>query len=149
MIVHPVVEIADRDASNQSRPRNGSGEQQPEGDAMPQYMLLIYGPAEGPPPSVDLDAQMPRWEAFTQGLAEAGVLIGGEQLDATDTASTVRVRDGETQITDGPFAMTKEFLAGYYLVDVPDLDTALAYAARVPHIDYGSVEVRPIVTRDG
>jgi hypothetical protein len=110
-------------------------------------MLLIYGPAEGPPPSEDLAAQTPRWDAFTQSLVEAGVLIGGDQLYPTDSATTVRVRDGETQIIDGPFAVTKEFLAGYYMLDCSDLDTALKHAARVPHIHYGSVEVRPIVDR--
>jgi hypothetical protein len=114
---------------------------------MPQYMLLIYGPADGPPADVDLESQMPRWDAFTQSLVDAGLLVGGEQLHPTDAATTVRVRDGETQITDGPFAVTKEFLAGYYLLDAPDLDTALEHAARVPHIHYGSVEVRPVVDR--
>src|SRR4051794_3584425 len=114
---------------------------------MPNYMLLIYGPADGPPPSVDLEAQMPRWDAYTQSLADAGVLIGSNQLHPTDAATTVRVRDGETQVTDGPFATTKELLAGYYLIDCSDLDTALKHAARVPHIEYGSVEVRPVVDR--
>ena len=112
---------------------------------MPQYMLLIYGPADGPPASVDLDAQMPRWDAYTQSLLDAGLLVGANQLVSTDSATTVRVRAGETQIIDGPFAATKEFLAGYYVLDAPDLDTALKHAARVPHIDYGSVEVRPVV----
>ena len=66
-----------------------------------------------------------------------------------DTATTVRERDGQTQFTDGPFAETKEFLAGYYLVDCPDLDTALDHASRMPNIAYGSVEVRPIWDRTG
>ncbi len=114
---------------------------------MPQYMLLIYGPADGPPASVDLEAQGPRWDAYTQDLVEAGLLVGGDQLQSTESATTVRVRDGETQILDGPFAATKEFLAGYYLLQAPDLDTVLRQAARVPHIDYGSVEVRPIMER--
>lgn len=115
---------------------------------MPQDMLLIYTPAESPPPSVDLEAQMPRWESYTQALHEAGLLVGGNQLQPTESATTVRVRDGETQIVDGPFATTKELLAGYYLLDAPDLDTVLKHAARVPHIDYGSVEVRPVVGRE-
>jgi hypothetical protein len=86
---------------------------------MPNYMLLIYGPTDGPPSSVDLAAQSPRWDAYTQSLAKEGLLVGGDQLHAIDTASTVRVRGGETQITDGPFAATREFLAGYYLLGLP------------------------------
>ena len=115
---------------------------------MPNYMLLIYGPSEGAPASVDLAAQMPRWDTYAQGLAEAGLLKGGDQLCPVETATTVRVREGETQITDGPFAATKEFLAGYLLLECADLDTALKHAARAPHIEYGSVEVRPVVDRD-
>ncbi len=65
-------------------------------------------------------------------------------LAGAETATTVRVRDAETQITDGPFAETKELLAGYFLIDAPDLDTALEYAAKVPSASYGSVEVRPV-----
>ena len=69
----------------------------------------------------------------------------GDALHPAESATTVRGREGDTQITDGPFAETKETLAGYYLVDVPDLDTALKYAAKAPNITYGSVEVRPVV----
>jgi hypothetical protein len=71
--------------------------------------------------------------------------VHGAALQGTDTATTVRVRDDETQIVDGPFAETKEFLAGYYLLDCPDLDAALGYAARIPNIHYGSTEVRPVL----
>jgi hypothetical protein len=115
---------------------------------MPQYMLLIYGPTEGGPSPEELQAQMPRWFEYTQQLATDGVSVAGEALHGADAATTVRVRDGETQITDGPFAETKELLGGFYIVDVPDLDTALKYAARMPNIDYGSVEVRPVMVFD-
>ncbi len=115
---------------------------------MPHYLMLIYAPSEGPPPSVRLDEQMTRWEDFTASLQEAGLLVGADRLHAVDAARTLRVRGGETQITDGPFATTKEFLAGYYLVQAPDMDTVLEHARRVPHIDYGTVEVRPIAGRD-
>ena len=67
---------------------------------------------------------------------------------ALETATTVRVRDGETLVTDGPFAETKEMLGGYYLIDVPDLDGALAWAAKIPNVGYGSVEVRPVMVFD-
>jgi hypothetical protein len=112
---------------------------------MPQYMLLIYAPAEGGPSDEERQAEMPRWFEFTQSLRDAGVMVAGDALHGVDAATTVRVRSGETQITDGPFAETKELLAGYYVVDVPDLDTALAHAARVPNVHYGSIEVRPVV----
>ena len=87
----------------------------------------------------------PRWNAYTQSLGEAGVLVAGDALDGIDTATTVRERGGETVLTDGPFAETKEILGGYYLIDVPDLDAALKWAAQVPNAPYGSVEVRPVM----
>jgi hypothetical protein len=111
---------------------------------MPQYMLLIYGPEWTPTPE-QMAEQMPRWNAYTEELQDAGIMRAGDALHPVDSATTVRVRDGETQITDGPFAETKETLGGYYLIDVPDLDTALKYAAKMPNITYGSVEVRPVV----
>ena len=111
---------------------------------MPQYMLLIYGPDAAPDPE-KAAAEMPRWFQYTQELQDAGAMRAGEALHPTDSATTVRVRDGETQITDGPFAETKETLGGFYLIDVPDLDTALKYAAKMPNITYGTVEVRPVI----
>jgi hypothetical protein len=111
---------------------------------MPQYMLLIYTPVDGPPSEQQAEP-MSAWSEYTQSLQEAGVLVGGEPLQGTDVATTVRERNGETQITDGPFAETREFLAGYYLLDCPDLDTALEHAGRVPNIHYGSTEVRPVM----
>ncbi len=112
---------------------------------MPQYMLLIYGPSDRPPSPEEMAAEMPRWNAYTEALQDAGIMRAGDALHPADSATTVRVRDGETQVTDGPFAETKETLGGYYLIEVPDLDTALKYAARMPNITYGSVEVRPVV----
>jgi hypothetical protein len=112
---------------------------------MPQYMLLIYGPAEGGPSPEQLAAEMPKWYEYTESLKRAGLHVAGDPLHGADAATTVRVRDGETQITDGPFAETKEILGGYYILDAPDLDTALAHAGRVPNVSYGSIEVRPIM----
>ncbi len=112
---------------------------------MPQYMLLIYGPTDGGPSPEEMAADMPRWYEYTQGLKDAGVHVAGDALHGVDAATTVRVRDGQSQITDGPFAETKEFLGGYYIIDVPDLDTALAHAERVPGAYYGSIEVRPVL----
>jgi hypothetical protein len=112
---------------------------------MPQYMLLIYGPAEGGPSPQELAAQMPKWYEFTENLKSTGLYVAGDPLHGVDAATTVRVRDGETQITDGPFAETKETLGGYYIIDAPDLDTALVHAGRMPNVSYGSIEVRPIM----
>src|SRR3984885_8546646 len=92
---------------------------------MPQYMLLIYNPAGSPMTPEQMREIGPRFDTYTQELQDAGVLVGGDALEGPDVATTVRERDGQTQFTDGPFAETKEFLAGYYLVDCPDLDTAL------------------------
>jgi hypothetical protein len=112
---------------------------------MPQYMLLIYGdPADAPGPD-EQQAQHERWFAYTEQLRESGALRAGDALERPDTATTVRVRDGETIVSDGPFAETKEILGGYYLLDVPDLDAALGWAAKMPNITYGSVEVRPVM----
>jgi hypothetical protein len=111
---------------------------------MPQYMLLIYTPVDGPPAGTDPE-QTAKWFEYTQSLHESGVHVAGDALQPVDSATTVRVRDGETQIIDGPFAETKEFLGGYYILDCPDLDTALGWAAKMPNIHYGTTEVRPVL----
>jgi len=112
---------------------------------MPQYMLLIYVPAEGGPSPEEQAAEGPRWYEYTEGLRSAGIHVAGDALHGVEAATTVRVRDGETQITDGPFAETKEMLGGFYIIDVADLDTALQHAARIPSVGRGSVEVRPVM----
>ncbi len=114
---------------------------------MPQYMLLIYGdpslaPAHGSP---EAEAEMGRWMGYTQSMRDAGVFIAGDALHGAETASTVRVPNGERVVTDGPFAETKEVLGGYYVLDLPDLDAALTWAEQAPHIARGSVEVRPVI----
>ncbi len=116
---------------------------------MPQYMLLIYNPVESELTPEQFQEIGSRYDTYTQGLQEAGVLVGGDALERADVATTVRERDGQTQFTDGPFAETKEFLAGYYLLDCPDLDTALEHASHMPNIQFGSVEVRPVWDRTG
>jgi hypothetical protein len=112
---------------------------------MPQYMLLLYTPAQERPPADDPGMDISRWIAYTKSLQDEGLLVTSGQLHPTEAATTVRARDGETLVTDGPFAETNEYLGGYYLLDCPNLDVALERAARVPHIHYGSVEVRPLV----
>jgi hypothetical protein len=117
---------------------------------MPQYMLLIYNPPGGDPTPEQMQEIGSRYDAYTQSLMDAGVLVGGDALESVHTATTVRERDGQPQFTDGPFAETKEFLAGYYLLNCPDLDTALDHATRLPAVSFGgSVEVRPVWDRTG
>ena len=88
---------------------------------------------------------MQEWFAYTEALHQSGAFVAGEPLQGKDTATTVRVRDGETVTTDGPFAETKEILGGFYLIDVENLDIALEWAARIPSSRYGSTEVRPLM----
>ena len=113
-----------------------------------RYLALIYSEETGPPSPEESQKMMDAYGAFGKEAADRGVLLGGEALEATSTATTVRVRDGETLTTDGPFAETKEVLGGYYTIDVPDLDSALKWAAKVPNVGYGSIEVRPLMVFD-
>ena len=110
-----------------------------------QYALLINVPVDDPRSEEEMQAEGPKWFEYTQALMEAGVHLGGEALQPTDTATTVRERDGQRLVTDGPFAETKEILGGFYLIDVPDLDAALDWAAKIPSVGRGSVEVRPVM----
>ena len=87
---------------------------------------------------------MADYGTFTSDLQKAGALVGSDRLQPSSTATTVRVRNGQTLTTDGPFAETKEQFGGYYTIEVKDLDEALTWAARVPSATYGSVEVRPV-----
>ena len=114
---------------------------------MPEYMLLLYAtePADEAE-SEERWRELPLWDEITDSLREAGMLIRNAPLHSVVSATTVRVRGGETELTDGPFAVTKEMLAGYYLLECPDLDDALRAAARLPLARYGSVEVRPVMT---
>jgi hypothetical protein len=109
-----------------------------------EYLLLIYNPTDAVRDPAEHDA----WMSYSQQLAESGAMVGGNGLQGLETATTVRVRDGKALVTDGPFAETKEMLAGYYLIEVPDLDAALGWAAKIPSVGYGSVEVRPVMVFD-
>jgi hypothetical protein len=85
------------------------------------------------------------WMAYIQTITEAGIIVSGAGLQPPHTATTVRVRDGQRQVHDGPYAETKEMLGGFFVVEVPNLDTALDWAARSPAAAYGSTEVRPVL----
>src|SRR5450631_2857741 len=111
-----------------------------------QYLLMIY---QNEAEYAKIDAatgqkMMEEYGVFTQGIIQSGNFKGGDRLQPTTTATTVRVRDGKTLTTDGPFAETREQLGGYYLIEAKDLDAALAIAARIPGARVGSIEVRPI-----
>jgi hypothetical protein len=106
-----------------------------------RYMALIFGDEAGQSDGPDM---LPAYEKFGKEATEAGVIRGGDALQPTTTATTVRVRNGSTQTTDGPFAETKEQLGGYYELDCKDLDEAITWAAKIPGASTGCVEVRPI-----
>ena len=109
-----------------------------------KYALLIYS---APDTSERPYAQAREaWVDYARAVKEAGILLGAEQLAETDTATSVRVRGGQRLLTDGPFLETKEHLGGFFLNDVPDLDTALDWAARMPHAGSGTAEVRAVRT---
>jgi hypothetical protein len=111
---------------------------------MPKYMLMNCLPTDRQPSPQEIAEEHPRWAQYMQDLQQAGVFVANHGLQPAETATTVRVRDGETQITDGPFAETKEYFAGYFVIEVDDLDAALQWAARMPSSSYGAVEVRPV-----
>jgi hypothetical protein len=118
-----------------------------------RYALLIYSDQE---PWFEMseeeakkasDESLPKWYAFFEELQKADPNMQGKELDDVRTAKTVRVRDGDVLVTDGPFAETKEQIGGFFDTNLPDLDTALAFAAKIPASEYGSIEVRPVVER--
>jgi hypothetical protein len=111
-----------------------------------QVTLLIYETRDELAARTDpkrRDAYWGAYKAYTQALAEAGVMVGGAALQPPPTAATVRQHDGKRQVQDGPYAEAKEQLGGYYLLEVPDFDRALEWAARCPAAGTGAVEVRP------
>src|ERR1700675_3746601 len=115
-----------------------------------QYLLMIYRSEAELFKMNDADRQKMTAEygTFTQSIIQSGHFKAGDGLQPTTTATTVRVREGKILTTDGPFAGTREKLAGYYLVEAKDLDTALGIAARIPGAKKGSIEVRPVMVYD-
>lgn len=111
-----------------------------------QYLLLLYAEEAGFMRMTPEQQQqgMAAYTAYTEALSKANALKGSNRLKPIGTATTVRVVDGKTQVLDGPYPDTKEQLGGYYLIDAPDLDAALSWAARCPGAGHGIVEVRPI-----
>jgi hypothetical protein len=107
-----------------------------------KFMLMIY---EDDAKRVEnMDDWMPHCAAYAQAMEKAGIYASGSRLRGATTATTVRVRDGRTHVVDGPYAEAREQLGGFHIIDVPDLDAALAWAARCPSASRGAVEVRPV-----
>lgn len=113
-----------------------------------QYMLILtetdrqFAEREDP---AKAENYWGAWNAYIGALSAAGVIVNGDGLLGPQTATTVRVRDGKREVQDGPFADTKESLGGYFVIEVPDLDAALEWAARAPSASYAAVEVRPVM----
>jgi hypothetical protein len=115
-----------------------------------KYMLLLRheptaGPAEGTP---EFDAEMAQWGEVMGEIAQSGAMVAAHGLDTEATATTVRIRNDEALISDGPFAETKESFFSYIIIDVADLDAALGWAKKMPNVTYGSVEVRPLSSHE-
>jgi hypothetical protein len=120
----------------------------PMTEAHMQYLLMIYSQESGWNQMTASERQqgVAAYHAYTEALTKAGVLVGANRLQHTTSATTVRLADGKPQVLDGPFSDSKEQLAGYYLIDVPNLDAAIAWASRCPGAAYGALEVRPVWT---
>ena len=106
-----------------------------------KYMLLIYGNEDQMQKQENAVVQqaMAAYGAYTEAMKKAGVLVGGDRLKPTGSASTVQVADGKTKVLDGPYAETKEQLGGFYMIEVPDLDAAISWAARCPGAGHGTI----------
>jgi hypothetical protein len=107
-----------------------------------KYMLLIY--EDDAERVAMMDERMPNCSAYVEAMKKAGIYVDGNRLRGATAATTVRVQGGKTQVVDGPYAEAKEQIGGFHIIDVADLDTALAWAARCPSASRGSVEVRPV-----
>src|SRR4051794_32704907 len=115
---------------------------------MSRYLLLVYEEEVEPAEQEEREKELPVFVEFHRSLREAGLLVGVQRLRSVESATSVRVRGGETEITDGPFAVTKEVLAGYYVLECADLDEALKHAARLPMAPWATIEVRPIMAAE-
>jgi hypothetical protein len=111
-----------------------------------KYLLMIYADEAADESRTDAakTQRSAAYAAYAGAMAEAGVMVGGERLHPSGAATTVRLKNGQTELLNGPYADTREQLGGYFMIDVPDLDAALHWAARCPGAAHGAVEVRPI-----
>jgi hypothetical protein len=116
------------------------------GETTMKYLVMIYASEadEAKMTPTDVGTILQAYGAYTEALTKSGVLLGRNRLRPSSEATSVRVKGGKTEVLNGPYAETREQLGGYYLIDVPDLDAALSWAARCPSSSYGTIEVRPI-----
>jgi hypothetical protein len=112
---------------------------------MPRYLLAVYEEEVDAAAQAERERHIPMLMELHRSLREEGLLVGVQPLRSTESATSVRLRGGATEITDGPFAVTKEVLAGYYVIDCADLDEALRCAERLPQAGWGTIEVRPCI----
>lgn len=114
-----------------------------------QYMIMIYESANDFAARTDPARQGPYWAswmAYAEALAKSGIVVGGNPLQPAETSTTIRLKNGERQVQDGPYADAKEQLGGYWIVETPNLDAALEWASKAP-VTVGAVEVRPLLSR--
>jgi len=109
-----------------------------------KYMLLIYSAEAAPADPAAGASMLAAYGAYSEALKQAGALLGADRLQPSANATTVRIADGHNEVLNGPYAETREQLGGYFLIEAPDLDVALKWAARCPGASHGIVEVRPI-----
>jgi hypothetical protein len=112
---------------------------------MPKYMLLLYAGQADAREQADRESQLPEMIEVLESWRDSGVLLGADRLYPVEAATTLRVRNSEVELIDGPFAITKEYLGGYFLIECADLDEALRHAATLPLAAFGSIEVRPVM----
>ena len=118
-----------------------------EKESTMKYMLLIYADEAKILNDKTREQRVsPAYAAYMEAMQKAGVIVGGDRLQPTASAATVRARNGKPQVLDGPYAETKEQLGGFFIIDVPDLDAAISWAARCPTASDGTIEVRPVWT---
>jgi hypothetical protein len=118
----------------------------PKGERLMQFALLIFESPEAfaTRKAPESNPYLGAWRAYYKTIVEAGIYVGGDPLEVPETATTVRVMEGKRRVQDGPFADTKEQLAGFMILELPSLDAALDWAARCPAASTGAVEVRPL-----
>jgi hypothetical protein len=127
-------------AERHARPQRGK-------ESTMKYMLLIYADEAKVLNDKTREQRVsPAYAAYMEAMQKAGVIVGGDRLQPTASATTVRARNGKPQVLDGPYAETKEQLGGFFIIDVPDLDAAISWAARCPTASDGTIEVRPVWT---
>jgi hypothetical protein len=116
-----------------------------------KFMLLLWGDEShwADMSEEEAAAEMARWEDYSAQLVAVGAMVSGEGLQPSATSKTLRIENGERVVTDGPYAETKEQLGGFYVIDVETFDDALEWASKLPSVEHGSTEIRPVILYEG